>query len=124
MVMNAEYVSTLFHGLGNPDKVTVALTMALNARCKGHSCCLILMAEGVELGVPGATDAINIGQPFEPAAILLKQYLEKGGRIAICKSCMIHNGLEASQMDPTFEIISAPDVIDLLMNAQGSLQVA
>lgn len=124
MVATADFVSTLFHGQGNPDKVTVALTMALNARLKGHSACLLLMAEGVALGVPGAADGMDIGKPFEPAAALLHDYLAQGGRVAVCKSCMLHNGLTPEQMDARFEIITAPDVIDLLMGAKGSLQVA
>ena len=84
---------------------------------------VILMVEAVELGKPGATEGMAIGKPFEPVADLLAKYLEKGGRIAICGSCMIHNGLTAEQMDPRFEVITAPDVIELLMNAKGSLQV-
>ena len=124
MIPRAAFVSTLFHGQGTPDKVTVALTMALNARLKGHTACLILMAEGVSMGVPGAADNMDIGQPFEPAADLLRQYLDAGGRVAICKSCMLHHGLSAEQMDTRFEIITAPDVIDLLMGATGSLQIA
>ena len=124
MLQTAAFVSTLFHGQGNPDKVTVALTMALNARLKGHTACLILMAEGVALGLPGATDSMDIGHPFEPAAELLQKYMDEGGRVAICKSCMVHNGFSSEQMDARFEIITAPDVINLLMGAQGSLQVA
>lgn len=124
MPQTADYVSTLYHGQADPNKVTVALTMALNARLKGHSACLILMAEAVHLGLPGAADDIDIGQPFEPAADLLRKYLEQGGRVAICKSCMLHNGLAAEQMDARYEIITAPDVIDLLMGARGSLQIA
>ena len=83
MLQTAAFVSTLFHGPGNADKMTVALTMALNARLKGHSACLILMAEGVALGVPGTADGINIGQPFEPAADLLSKYLAEGGRVEL-----------------------------------------
>lgn len=124
MIPGAAFVSTLFHGQSNPDKVTVALTMALTARLKGHTACLILMAEGVSMGVPGAAHNMDIGQPFEPAADLLRQYLDAGGRVAICKSCMLHHGLSAEQMDTRFEIITAPDVIDLLMGATGSLQIA
>jgi predicted peroxiredoxin len=118
------FVATLFHGDQNPDKVTVALTMALNAQQKGHSARLILMADGVPLGIPGAADPIDIGLPFEPAAALLQQYLAAGGLVAICKSCMLHNGLSAEQMDARFEIITASDVIDMLMGATGSLQVS
>lgn len=124
MPATADYVSTLYHGQGNPDKATVALTMALAARRKGHTTCLILMAEGVTLGVPGAADGIDIGAPFEPAAALLRNYLQEGGRVAVCKSCMLHNGLQAEQMDSRAEIITAPDVIDLVMGAKGTLQVA
>ncbi len=124
MPQAADYVSTLFHGQGNPDKVTVAFTMALNARLKGHSACLILMAEAVALGLPGATEGMDIGQPFEPVAELLRKYLAEGGCVAVCKSCLLHNGFTEAQVDERYEIITAPDVIDLLMGAKGSLQVA
>ncbi|WP_028600923.1 DsrE family protein [Ottowia thiooxydans] len=123
-MQQSDFVTTLFDGKGNPNKVTVAFTMALNALLKGHTACIILMVEAVELGRPDAANGMDIGPPFEAVADLLQKYLDKGGRIAICKSCMVHNGMSAEQMDPRFEIISAPDVIDLLMGANGSLQIA
>ncbi|MDR0274649.1 MAG: DsrE family protein [Burkholderiaceae bacterium] len=120
----ADFVTTLFDGKSNPGKVTVAFTMALNALIKGHGAVVILMIEAVELGRPGAMDGIDIGQPFEPVADLLKKFLTGGGRVAVCKSCMIHNGLKAEDMAPGYEIVTAPDVVDLLMGAKGSLQIA
>ena len=122
-MQTTDFVATVFDGKGNPNKVTVTFTMALQALLKGHSATVILMVEAVELGPPGATDGIDIGKPFEPVSDLLSQYLEQGGHIAICKACMLHNGMTAEQMDPRFEIIGAPDVIELLMHAKGSLQV-
>lgn len=122
-MQTSDFVATIFDGQSNPNKVTVAFTMALNALLKGHSATLILMVEAVELGKPGATAGIDVGKPFEAVSDLLQKYLDKGGRVAICGACMLHNGMTAAQMDPRFEIISAPDVIDLLMNAKGSLQV-
>ena len=118
-----DFVATVFDGSNNPNKVTVTFTMALNALLKGHTATIILMVEAVELGKPGATEGMAIGKPFEPVSDLLAKYMGKGGRIAICGACMIHNGLTAEQMDPRFEVITAPDVIDLLMGARGSLQV-
>lgn len=117
------FVATLFDGHGNPNKVTVAFTMALNALQKGHGASLILMAEAVELGKPDATAGMDIGKPFEPVADLLRRYLEGGGQVAICASCMIHNGFAAADMDPRYAIITAPEVVDLLMSATGSLQI-
>lgn len=122
--MQTDYVSTLFDGHSNADKVTVALTMAVNALAKGHSATIILMAQAVELGRPGAADDINIGAPFKPAKELLATYLEQGGRISVCSSCMIHGGFTADDMDPKYSIINAPDVIDLVMGAKGTLQIA
>ena len=122
-MQTADFVSTLFHGAAGADKVTVAFTMAVNALKKGHTAALVLMAEAVTLGKPGATAGLDIGKPFEPVANLLATYLESGGRVAICASCMIHNGLTAEQMDPRYEIITAPDVVELLMQAKGTLQI-
>lgn len=122
-MQTTDFVATVFDGQSNPNKVTVVFTMALNALLKGYSATIILMVEAVELGQPNATDSMDIGKPFEPVADLLAKYLDEGGRIAICGACMLHNGMAAEQMDPRFEIINAPDVIDLLMHSKGSLQV-
>ncbi len=122
-MQTTDFVATVFDGEGNPNKVTVAFAMALNALMKGHSATIILMVDAVTLGQPHGTDSIDIGKPFEAVSDLLAKYLDKGGRVVICGPCMIHNGMTAAQMDPRFEIINAPDVIDLLMNAKGSLQV-
>ncbi|MDK3016762.1 DsrE family protein [Pseudodonghicola flavimaris] len=118
-----DFVATLFDGTSNPNKITVAFTMALNALNKGHSAMVLLMVEAVELGKPGMLDGIDIGKPFSPAGELLEQFLAAGGRIGVCGSCMIHNGFTAEEMVPSYEIITAPDVVDLLMEAKGSLQI-
>ena len=122
-MQTAEFVTTIFDGKSNPAKVTVAFAMALNAVKAGHSAMVLLMVEAVELGVPGAVDGLDVGKPFEPVAELVKAYLAGGGRIGICGACMIHNGFAAEQMAPEYEIVTAPDVVTLLMAAQGSLQI-
>ena len=123
-MQTANFVATLFDGKSNPAKATVAFTMAVNAVKKEHSAMVLLMVEAVELGLPDATAGMDVGAPFAPVAKLLEEFLSLGGRVGICASCMIHNGMSAAQMDPRFEIITAPQVIDLLMNAKGTLQVA
>ncbi len=124
MAQHTAYVSTLFHNQDNADKVTVAFTMGVNALKRGHTATIILMADAVTLGQPNATDGIDIGAPFEPVSDLMKQFLDNNGQVAVCRSCMVHNGFSDEDMDQRFPIITAPDVIDLLMGAQGSLQVS
>lgn len=121
---HAEFVTTLFDDQRNPNKVTVAFTMGVNALLRGHTANIILFAEAVALGKPDAMANIDIGAPFEPVPALLQQYLDKGGRIVVCKSCMVHNGLDEKDIDSRYEIFAAPEVIDALMNAKGSLQIS
>ncbi len=118
-----DFVVTLFEGKANPNNLTVAVVMGLNALKQGHSATLILMVEAVELGKPGATEGIDIGAPFKEVGGQLEEYLELGGQVCICNACLIHNGFSPEDMDPRFELINAPDVVTLLMNAKGSLQI-
>lgn len=123
MVQTTDFVATVFDGRDNPDKVTVAFTMAAKAAEKGHSATLILMAEAVHLGVPGGVDGLDIGAPFKPVPDLLAAFRAKGGTVAVCKSCMEHNGLSEGDMVADDPIITADDVIDLMMGAKGSMQI-
>ena len=122
-MQTTDFVGTIFDGHGNPAKVTVALTMAVNALQKGYSATVILMVEAVELGQPGAPDDMDIGAPFRPVKDLWADFLELGGQVAICGACLQHNGFTPEQMDPRYTIITAPEVVDLMMAAKGSLQI-
>lgn len=123
-IQTTDFIATLFDERGNPNKVTVAFTMGNKALEKGHSATIILMADGVYMGLPGRADGLDIGAPFKPVPELLAGFLEKGGQVGVCKSCMEHNGLKAEQIDPRFTIITADEVIDLVMAAKGSLQIS
>lgn len=123
MVKTTDYVGTLFDDSSNPNKITVAFTMAFKALEKGHSASVILMVDAVHLAVKDALEGIDIGAPFEPAPKLLEAFLEKGGQVLVCGACMVHNKVDESAVDPRFETISADDVVELVMSAKGSLQL-
>lgn len=123
MIKTTDYVGTLFDNDSNPNKITVAFTMAAKAAEKGHSATIILMVDAVHLALPNALDNIDIGAPFKPAGEMLEAFMSQGGQVAVCGACMTHNGVEESAIDNRFIVISANDVIDLVMNAKGSLQL-
>ncbi len=124
MANMTDFVGTLFdNSETNPSKITLAFTMAGVALKKGHSATVILMVDAVHLAKPNALDGVDIGDPFEPAGELLKTFIEKGGQILVCGACMKHGGVEESEIDKRFEVISGDDVVELLMNAKGSLQL-
>lgn len=124
MVNNTDYVGTLFdNSESNPGKITLAFTMAGVALKKGHSASVILMVDAVHLALPNALDNVDIGAPFDPAKDLLENFIEKGGQVLVCGACMKHGGVEESDIDKRFTKISGDDVVELLMNAKGSLQL-
>lgn len=124
MATPTDYVGTLFSDESDPNKLTVALTVGVKALDQGHSASIILMVDGVYLARPGKMDDVDIGAPFQPAADLLESYLDKGGNLLVCGACMQHNGVPADEIDPRFEVVSADDVVSLIMNAKGALQLA
>lgn len=125
MVNTTDYVGTLFDNVeSNPSKITLAFTMAGMALKKEHSASVILMVDAVHLALPNALAKVDIGAPFEPAGELLEAFIEKGGQVLICSACMKHNGIGESAIDKRFTVISGDDVVELLMNAKGSLQLS
>ena len=124
MANNTDYVGTLFDNSdSNPSKITLAFTIAGVALKKGHSASVILMVDAVHLALPHALEDVDIGAPFKPAKELLEAFIEKGGNVLVCGACMEHNGVEESAIDKRFTVISGDDVVELLMNAKGSLQL-
>ena len=123
MVKTTDYVGTLFDDASNPNKITVAYTMAAKAAEKGHSATVILMVDAVHLAKPDALKGMDIGAPFKPAGEMLEAFIKHGGQVLVCEACMVYNGIDKSEIDPRFGLIGADDVIDLVMSAKGSLQL-
>ncbi len=118
-----DYIGTLFDNVDNPNKITVAFTMANKVIDNGYSASIILMVDSVHLACPGKVDDIDIGAPFMPVKKLQEAFLEKGGKILVCQACMVHNNVGEDAIDPRFEVISADQVVELMMNAKGTLQL-
>ena len=119
MATVTDYVSTLFDDKSNPNKITLAFTMAGIALKKGHTATVILMVDAVHLALPNALDNIDIGAPFEPAGKLLEAFIEKGGNVLVCGDCLQHMGVEESAFDPRVSVVSGGEVGVLLMIAKG-----
>ncbi|HLQ72350.1 MAG TPA: DsrE family protein [Bacillota bacterium] len=105
------------------NNVTVAFTMAIKALEKGYQPEIILLSDGVHIAEKGYVDKIDIGSPFKPVSELLSIYLEQGGRLSACGSCMQHNGVKESDLVNGADKIDADYVVDSLMKAEKTLQL-
>lgn len=97
--------------------------MGVNALKLEHSASIILMVDAAAPGQSDAAKGVDIGAPFPKEDEALEEFLQLGGRVCICNSCMEHNGFKEEQMDLRYELINAPDVVRLSMGAKGSLQI-
>lgn len=120
---NIDLLITLTQHERDSNNVTIAFTMGLNAVKKGFDVELVLLSDAVHLAESGYADKIDIGEPFKPIRELLPAYLEAGGKLKVCSSCMIHNKVDENNLVDGAEIISADYVVDALMNTKKSLQL-
>lgn len=105
------------------NNVTIAFTMGLKSIEKGHKTEIMLLSNAVHLAEIGYADKIDIGEPFSPVTELIHTFLEQGGSLKVCKSCMEHNGVKEENLIEKSEVITADYVIDALMSAKKSLQL-
>lgn len=119
----ADLLITLTAHESDENNVTIAFTMGNMALEKGHSVEIILLSDGVHIAEKGYADKIDIGAPFEAIKDILPTYLENGGKLKACSSCMEHNGVAEEDMIDGAEIITAGYVIDALMNSDKTLQL-
>ncbi len=78
---------------GNDDRASIGFTLANAA-----------LSSGIEVGVFLASDAVDLVRehswemthvrPFKPLAELIDGFVDKGGKVWCCGSCVSHRGLE------------------------------
>jgi len=119
----ADLLITLTAHERDANNVTIAFTMGVKALEKGHDVEIMLMSDAVHIGEKGYADRIDIGEPFQPIKDILPTYLEQGGKLHVCSSCMIHNNMSEDDVIQGAEVINADYVIDALMNSKKTLQL-
>jgi predicted peroxiredoxin len=95
--MSARAAISLTTGLEDPEKVTVALLVAVGAAEQCRATLMFLTKEAVRLAVSG----VAIGTACEgcpPIADLLARFHAAGGRFLVCPICVTAKGLTDSPM--------------------------
>ena len=94
---------SLTTGLEDPEKVTVALLVAVGAAEAGRETLTFLTKEAVRLALPG--HAIGIAcDGCPPIADLMKRYEAAGGQFLVCPICFNSRALEATQLHANAEL--------------------
>lgn len=84
--MSSKAVVSLCTGLEDPEKVTVALLVAVGAAEQGRETLMFLTKEAVRLGLEGTAQGVACdGCPSLPD--LVKRYAAADGRYLVCPIC-------------------------------------
>lgn len=95
--MASKAVISLATGMEDPERVTVALLVAVGAAETGRQTLMFLTKEAVRLALPGtATGVACDGCP--PLADLLKRYEAAGGRYYVCPICFNTKQLDSNAL--------------------------
>eukprot|EP00049_Salpingoeca_infusionum_P008497 m.140279 g.140279 ORF g.140279 m.140279 type:complete len:270 (+) comp14031_c1_seq1:299-1108(+) len=109
------------------QKATLACSVATASQAQSRKTILVLMGDAPllfrkpEIENPAPKfDEINIGEPFKPLKGVVAKFLDLGGQVFACKSCVKHSGLEYSKMRDYVNPMQAPDLSRMTVGAQGS----
>jgi predicted peroxiredoxin len=101
--MAGKAVISLTTGLEDPEKVTVALLVAVGAAEAGRPTLMFLTKEAVRLALDGVAVGVACdGCP--PVADLMKRYEAAGGRYYVCPVCFNAKKLDEGRLIPGAEI--------------------
>jgi predicted peroxiredoxin len=95
--MSSKAVVSLSTGLEDPEKVTVALLMAVGAAESGRPTVMFLAKEAVRLAMDGvAAGTACEGCPSLPS--LFERYVAAGGRYFVCPICFNAKQLDKAEL--------------------------
>ncbi len=118
-----DFVITLAHNNTNPKQVTLAFTLGLKGLERGHKTAIVLLLDGVNVGRKDYVNDIDIGEPFLAVKDMLDVYLHQGGQLMVCASCWKHEKFTEDDRLAGTVMITADQVIDILLNAKSTLQL-
>lgn len=112
-----QYLITLTHFDGDPDRVATPLVLANNALAAGGDVLLWTSLDGVKLAKRDAAVGLT-PRSFPPVAELLKTFTDNGGRIGVCPPCAKTHGVTQDNLLANAEFMGAAAVIGAAENRQ------
>lgn len=112
---------SLTSGHDNPDNATMALVVANAATGCGKVTTLFLSSEGAWLAKRGEAEKITIGAPFLPARELMDTFLEAGGTMMVCGSCLKKRSILESELIDGCQPTGAAMLVELLCDNSASI---
>jgi len=105
------------------DKCITAFVCANASQKNGASTAVAINSDLIVITLKGALDdSVAIGEPFPTLPKVIQSYLDAGGMIFGCKSCLVSRKINTTEdCEPWLRVASAPDITRWIANARGSM---
>ena len=110
----------LTRSIDDPDRATVAMTIANASVASGKNTMVFLSSEGVRLAIKGVADSIH-EEGLQPMADLVKNYVAAGGAIWVCSPCFKKRGYSESDLIEGAKITTAVNIVEYLASGAASI---
>lgn len=118
--MSDRFVVSLSRGKDDPDRATVAFTLANAAVGSEKETVVFLSSEGVRLAVDGYADDVA-EHGFSPLKQLMGAFVEGGGKIYTCLPCFKKRDLDESALVPGAVIVGGPKLVAFMSEGVPSV---
>jgi len=105
----------LTHSIDDPDRATVAMTIANASAASGKNTMVFLSSEGVRLAIKGIADSIH-EEGLQPMADLVKNYVAAGGAIWVCSPCFKKRGYSESDLIEGAILVGGAKLVEFMTN--------
>jgi predicted peroxiredoxin len=118
--MAGKLVFLITHGLDNPEKATIAFTMATATQAMGNEVVIGLLADGAELVRKGTAEKINY-PGCTPLKVLLEAFVSRGGRLITCPPGLAARHIAQADFIEGVSVVHASDFAQEYVSALNVL---
>ena len=118
--MAGRFVVSLSRDADDPDRATVAFTLANAAIGSDQEAIVFLSSDGVHLAVNGRADGVA-EDGFKPLKELMTDFAEAGGQIYTCLPCFNKRGLDADDLVQGAVIVGGPKLVAFMASGAPSV---
>ena len=118
--MTRKFVVSLSRAKDDPDRATVAFTLANAAIGSDQETVVFLSSEGVRLAIEGYADDIA-EQGFSPLKELMTRFVEAGGQIYTCLPCFNKRELDQNQLVQGAVVVGGPKLVAFMASGAPSV---
>jgi uncharacterized protein len=118
--MPGKLVFLITHGLDNPERATIAFTMATATQAMGTDVLIGLLADGAELVRKGTAEQINY-PGCTPLKVLLEAFVARGGQLITCPPGLAARKISPADFIEGVSVVHASDFAKEYINAANVL---